>query len=85
MEEIKPVFSPAEIEEAMRGLMELRIDCFIKMYDGGKYDNIKQPQYYSIKQKLTIEFIEQSDEWLIGREVKNALQKLKDHVHNQRK
>jgi hypothetical protein len=87
---IYPVLKPSEIEEAKTRMSEIRFDCVVKLFDFVQIDiesgifgqTLKPlpPQWFALTEKLSLEFIEYSDEYAIGLAVKQAWLKLKEHI-----
>ncbi len=87
--EISPVYAPIEIELAKMRMTEIRFDCIVKMYDCGTREvkgfmpyasKSLPPQWFKAQNKLTLEFIVNSDERTIGRVIKEMYNQLEGHI-----
>ncbi len=75
--------SPHEIDEATQRIASIRFDSLVRMFDVAKPHNKVtplQPQWFKSELKLTMELIEDSDPYLLGRIIKDAYFELKKHI-----
>lgn len=73
---------PNEIEEAKIRMMHVRFDCLVRMFDCSKIRGGKPlpPQWFKSEIKLTMELIEYSDPYVLGKIIKDAFFELKYHI-----
>ncbi len=89
---ISGVLNPNEIEMARFRNMEIRFQCLVKMFDSGFVQRknpmpflpatTPPPQWFKSETKLTMEFVEYADAETIGRVIKEAFYKLKNHIES---
>jgi len=82
--------SPQEGEDSQK-LCEIRFDCFVTMYEMGarksndrnifiKTENKPIPQWFKSQGKITLEAIRYSDEYSLGRILKDMLYQMDAHI-----
>lgn len=81
---------PSEIDEAKYRTMSVRFDCLVKMFDYGQIEpripmpfvqrKALPPQWFKSEMKLTMELVADADPYTLGMAIKQAYQKLKEHI-----
>lgn len=81
---------PREIDEAKYRTMSVRFDCLVKMFDYGQIEpripmpfvqrKALPPQWFKSEMKLTMELVADADPYTLGMAIKQAYQKLKEHI-----
>jgi CRISPR/Cas system CSM-associated protein Csm3 (group 7 of RAMP superfamily) len=81
--------NPLEVERSPR-MCEIRFDCVVTMYEfevlkSDKYTNLRTershpPQWFKNECKITLEAIKYADEYALGRQLKEMLFQLENHI-----
>ena len=82
--------SPDEMDIAKYRTMNIRFDCLVKMFDYGQIEPRSlmpfaqpkplPPQWFKSELKLTMELVSDADPYHLGMIIKQAYQKLKNHI-----
>jgi hypothetical protein len=86
------VVNPQELANEWKQMCEIRFDAIVKMFDYGSRETkgiifglggkSLPPQLFKIEDKMTIDFIRNSDEYQIGRRIKQLAEILFKHIED---
>ena len=88
-DEIKVSMVSEQEAELLPNMCEIRFDCNVVMYEMGfkdmgsnffKVEKKQPPQWFKSHAKITLEAIKNCDEYALGRQLKQMLYQMEEHI-----